>query len=111
MNEALPTLDDPTSERTPRRILPVVLVVAVGAGLAVSAWHAHDGTAVIGGHAADDFLATQGDVWDTHWDMFCALIGATVSVLLLSRLHDRQLGALSGAEAPRGQGDHSGGGQ
>ncbi|MFF1302024.1 DUF2238 domain-containing protein [Streptomyces sp. NPDC058307] len=47
--------------------------------------------AVIGGHSADAFLATQGDVWDTQWDMFCALIGATVSVLALSRLHDRQL--------------------
>ncbi|MFD3563727.1 DUF2238 domain-containing protein [Streptomyces sp. NPDC058686] len=47
--------------------------------------------AVIGGHAADAFLATQGDVWDTQWDMFCALIGATVSLLLLSRWHDRQL--------------------
>lgn len=47
--------------------------------------------AVIGGQAADAFLATQGDVWDTQWDMFCALIGATLSVLLLSRLHDRQL--------------------
>ncbi|WP_367326387.1 DUF2238 domain-containing protein [Streptomyces sp. HUAS ZL42] len=51
--------------------------------------------AVIGGQAADAFLATQGDVWDTQWDMFCALIGATVSVLVLSRLHDRQLAALS----------------
>ncbi|MGY0022413.1 DUF2238 domain-containing protein [Streptomyces sp. cg35] len=47
--------------------------------------------AVIGGHAADDFLATQGDVWDTQWDMFCALIGASVSLLLLRRAHDRQL--------------------
>ncbi|MFF6990801.1 DUF2238 domain-containing protein [Streptomyces sp. NPDC010273] len=47
--------------------------------------------AVIGGHGADAFLATQGDVWDTQWDMFCALIGATVSVLVLSRVHDRQL--------------------
>ncbi|MGW6140456.1 DUF2238 domain-containing protein [Streptomyces sp. NPDC055144] len=47
--------------------------------------------AVIGGHAADAFLATQGDVWDTQWDMFCALIGATVSLLLLSKWHDRQL--------------------
>jgi putative membrane protein len=52
------------------------------------------GSAVIGGSAAADFLGTQGDVWDTQWDMFCALIGATVSVLLLSRLHDRQLDAL-----------------
>lgn len=50
--------------------------------------------AEIGGHGADAFLATQGDVWDTQWDMFCALIGATVSVLVLSRLHDRRLDAL-----------------
>lgn len=47
--------------------------------------------AVAGGHAADAFLATQGDVWDTQWDMFCALIGATASLLLISRVHDRQL--------------------
>ncbi|MFI7009504.1 DUF2238 domain-containing protein [Streptomyces sp. NPDC050145] len=47
--------------------------------------------AVTGGQAADAFLATQGDVWDTQWDMFCALIGATCSLLLLSRAHDRAL--------------------
>ncbi|WP_418960510.1 DUF2238 domain-containing protein [Streptomyces tritici] len=51
--------------------------------------------AVIGGQAADAFLATQGDVWDTQWDMFCALIGATCSLILLSRLHDRSLGRLT----------------
>ncbi|MFD7433880.1 DUF2238 domain-containing protein [Streptomyces sp. NPDC059861] len=51
--------------------------------------------AVIGGEAADAFLATQGDVWDTQWDMFCALVGATASLLLLSRFHDRQLSALT----------------
>jgi putative membrane protein len=53
--------------------------------------------ALAGGEAADDFLATQGDVWDTQWDMFLALIGATLSLLLFSRLHDRQLAALPGA--------------
>jgi putative membrane protein len=47
--------------------------------------------AVAGGSAADDFLATQGDVWDTQWDMFTALVGAVVSLTLLSRFHDRQL--------------------
>jgi putative membrane protein len=47
--------------------------------------------AVAGGHAADAFLATQGDVWDTQWDMFCALLGASASVLLLGRVHDRYL--------------------
>ncbi|MER7540490.1 DUF2238 domain-containing protein [Streptomyces sp. NPDC097704] len=51
--------------------------------------------AVIGGQAADAFLATQGDVWDTQWDMFCALIGATCSLLLLGRLHDRALTRLA----------------
>ncbi|MET8450349.1 DUF2238 domain-containing protein [Streptomyces sp. NPDC005209] len=50
-----------------------------------------------GGHSADAFLATQGDVWDTQWDMFCALIGAVLSLLLLSRVHDRQLAALESA--------------
>ncbi|MDW4905369.1 DUF2238 domain-containing protein [Streptomyces sp. ADMS] len=50
--------------------------------------------ALIGGAAAGDFLATQGDVWDAQWDWLCALTGATVSLLLLSRFHDRQLAAL-----------------
>ena len=45
------------------------------------------------GADADAFLATQGDPWDTQWDMFLCLCGATASLLLLSRLHDRQLGA------------------
>ncbi|MFF3559372.1 DUF2238 domain-containing protein [Streptomyces sp. NPDC002574] len=50
---------------------------------------------LIGGDAADAFLATQGDVWDTQWDMFCALIGAVLSLLLLSGVHDRQLDGLA----------------
>ena len=50
-------------------------------------------SAVIGGSAATDFLGTQGDVWDTQWDMFLALIGALTAQITLRRLHDRQLGA------------------
>jgi putative membrane protein len=49
------------------------------------------------GDAADDFLAVQGDRWDTQWDMACALIGAIISLLLLSRVHDRQLTRLGGS--------------
>ncbi len=52
------------------------------------------GAAVAGGNAADAFLGTQGDVWDTQWDMFCALIGAIVAQLTLSRVHDRSLAVL-----------------
>ena len=44
------------------------------------------------GADADAFLATQGDVWDTQWDMFLCLCGALVSLALWSRMHDRQLG-------------------
>jgi len=44
------------------------------------------------GADADAFLATQGDQWDTQWDMFLCLLGAGLSLVLCSRLHDRQLG-------------------
>ena len=48
-------------------------------------------TAVIGGSAANDFLGSQGDVWDTQWDMFTALIGALTALLFVARIQDRQL--------------------
>ncbi|HEY0721739.1 MAG TPA: DUF2238 domain-containing protein [Gammaproteobacteria bacterium] len=48
-------------------------------------------TALLTGSAANAFLATQGDVWDTQWDMFLALCGAILSQLLFSRVHDKQL--------------------
>jgi putative membrane protein len=47
--------------------------------------------ALLGGSSAESFLGTQGDVWDTQWDMFMALVGASAALLLLSRAHDRQL--------------------
>jgi putative membrane protein len=47
--------------------------------------------ALIGGEGAAAFLGTQGDEWDTQWDMFLALLGAAMALLLLSRLHDRQI--------------------
>jgi putative membrane protein len=50
--------------------------------------------AIASGSAADEFLATQGDVWDTQWDMFLALCGAIVSQLILTRWHDRQLASM-----------------
>ena len=43
------------------------------------------------GAAAESFLGTQGDVWDTQWDMFLALLGAVTALLLLSKYHDKQL--------------------
>lgn len=47
--------------------------------------------AKIVGRSAKQFLATQGDVWDSQWDMSATLIGAILSLLLLSYLHNRLL--------------------
>ena len=65
----------------------VSVCLAFSASYELAEWLA----AVIGGAAADAFLGTQGDVWDTQWDMFLALLGAITSQLLLSRWHDAQL--------------------
>lgn len=48
-------------------------------------------TAVIAEEGAIAFLGTQGDVWDTQWDMLLALVGALTSQIVLGRVHDRQL--------------------
>ena len=45
--------------------------------------------------AADSFLGTQGYIWDTQSDMGLALVGAIAALLLLSKVHDRQLSALN----------------
>ncbi|MCP4203158.1 MAG: DUF2238 domain-containing protein [bacterium] len=50
--------------------------------------------ALIGGAAADSFLGAQGDIWDTQWDMFLALAGAILALLLLRRLHDGSMQSL-----------------
>jgi putative membrane protein len=57
-------------------------------------------TALATGEAAEAFLGTQGDIWDTQWDMMLALIGAIVALITLTRLHDRQLGYRSGRPHP-----------
>ena len=68
-------------------VLVVAICLAFSAFFEFIEWWA----ALIGGEAATNFLATQGDIWDTQWDMFCAFSGAILAQLLLSRIHDRQL--------------------
>lgn len=71
-----------------------LFVLVTGTCLAISAlyefieWWAAAAT----GAAADAFLGTQGDPWDTQWDMFLALCGAIAAQLVLGRRHDRMLG-------------------
>jgi putative membrane protein len=52
------------------------------------------GAAVALGQGADAFLGTQGDPWDTQWDMLMCLVGAILALVLLSRVHDRQIAGL-----------------
>jgi len=68
-------------------IVCVLMALGVSAFYELFEWW----TAVSTGTAATAFLGTQGDVWDTQWDMFCALIGATLALLIFSSLHDREL--------------------
>jgi putative membrane protein len=67
--------------------LVVCVCLAFSATYELGEWLA----AVLGGSAADEFLGTQGDVWDTQWDMFMALLGALAAQLALARVHDREL--------------------
>ena len=50
------------------------------------------------GAAADAFLGTQGDVWDTQSDMFCCLIGSIIALILLTNLHDKYISRVEQAE-------------
>ena len=73
-----------------RRMLAFIVVCVV---LAISATYEliEWGAALALEQGADEFLGTQGDVWDTQSDMFCALLGAITALLVFARLHDRQL--------------------
>ena len=57
--------------------------------------------AVLLGQGADAFLGTQGDPWDTQWDMLIALVGALLAQLLLARAQDRALARLAAGEPDR----------
>jgi putative membrane protein len=70
--------------------LVTLSILGVSACYEFTEWWA----ALAGGDAAGAFLGTQGDVWDTQWDMFLAGCGAMASQWLLGRLHDRQILAL-----------------
>jgi putative membrane protein len=67
------------------------ICLAISAFYEFTEWWA----AILGGESADAFLGTQGDVWDTQWDMFLAMLGSLAAQALLSRRHDRELGQLA----------------
>ncbi|WP_265948473.1 DUF2238 domain-containing protein [Dechloromonas sp. A34] len=70
--------------------LCVCIALAISAVYEMIEWAA----ALWMGQGADEFLGTQGDVWDTQSDMFMALLGAGLAISLLATWHDRQLARL-----------------
>lgn len=65
----------------------VCVVLAISATYELIEW----GAALALGQGAEEFLGTQGYVWDTQSDMFSALIGAVTALLFFAGLHDRQI--------------------
>ena len=73
-----------------RKMLALIVVcicLAISAFYELIEWW----SALIMGQGADAFLGTQGDPWDTQWDMFLALVGAVTALITLSSFHDRQI--------------------
>lgn len=67
--------------------LVVCVCLAISAAYELFEW----ASAVTLGQSADAFLGTQGDSWDTQWDMFLALLGTLTAQLTLAHFHDRAL--------------------
>lgn len=74
-------------------LIGVPILLAISACYEFIEWWA----ALLGGEIAEAFLGTQGDVWDTQWDMFLALLGSILAQLSLSRVHDRELKKITDA--------------
>ncbi len=66
-------------------VVLIMMTLGLSAAYELLEWQ----TAVWTGSSADAFLGTQGDPWDTQWDMACALIGASMALLSLSAVQDR----------------------
>ncbi|MCB1586427.1 MAG: DUF2238 domain-containing protein [Xanthomonadales bacterium] len=74
-----------------RRYLIVSVCLAFSAFYELIEWW----VAVASGDEAVAFLGTQGYVWDTQSDMAWAMFGSILSLLILTKLHDKQLKKLS----------------
>ncbi len=85
---------DVFSSRAWMNFFVVSLCLAISALYELVEWW----VALVSKEAADSFLGAQGYVWDTQSDMALALLGAIVALVLLARLHDRQLQELDTEE-------------
>lgn len=85
------------SSRRMTAFLSACVALAVSAFYELLEWRA----ALAMGQSAEDFLGTQGDPWDAQSDMFLALIGASLALAGLSRMHDRQIKECRSSDSAR----------
>jgi len=74
------------------------IALAISAGYELFEWQY---ASMFGGKQADDFLGSQGDIWDAQKDMLMALLGGVASQLLFGKLQDRQMPGAIGKSAAR----------
>jgi putative membrane protein len=77
-----------------RDFLIICVCLAISAFYELIEWW----VALLSEEAADSFLGTQGYIWDTQSDMWFALFGAVSALVLLSKVHDKQLQKLMGSD-------------
>ena len=65
--------------------LSIAIALAVSASYEIVEWWVSEITNYFTGEGATAFLGTQGDIWDTQWDMLMALIGAVCSMIVVSK--------------------------
>jgi putative membrane protein len=88
-----------TTSRKWMAFITASIVLAIGAFYEFIEWWT---SLLVSPQLGDAFLGTQGDIWDTHWDMLLALIGAICALAIFMKLHDRQLGVyLDSNKTPR----------
>ena len=71
-------------------LIVICICLAISAFYELIEWW----VALLSGEGAESFLGTQGYIWDTQSDMFLALVGASLALLLISKWHDSQIRAV-----------------
>jgi putative membrane protein len=77
-----------TTSRRWMAFITAAIVLAIGAFYEFIEWWV---AVLVTPELGDKFLGTQGDIWDSHWDMFLALVGAILALAIFSKWHDKQL--------------------
>lgn len=85
--------------------LTCAVILAIGAFWELLEWWT---ALLVAPDVGTAFLGTQGDEWDAQWDMFLALVGAVVSLVLGARAHERSMARMAERCAPDAQSDDGG---